>query len=137
MRLFYLATLLLFSTFVKSQVIDSLNTAKKCLYMTEIEREMIYEINRVRHNPKSYIQYLQPMLNEATANLKKYGKGEKNYSVTFSSTTKNGKTVKTTDTTWHYTTEEKVKALTTLINDLKKLKPLSILQPDSGIYNAA
>ena len=82
MRLFYLATLLLFSTLAKSQVIDSLNTAKKCLYMTEIEREMIYEINRVRSNPKSYIQYLQPMLNEATTTLKKYGKGYKNYSVT-------------------------------------------------------
>jgi len=137
MRPFYLATLLLFSTLAKSQVIDSLNTAKKCLYMTEIEREMLYEINRVRSNPKSYIQYLQPMLNEATTTLNKYGKGEKNYSLTFSSTTKNGKTLKTTDTTWHFTTQEKVKALTTLINDLKKLKPLSILKPDSGIYNAA
>src|SRR5204863_7835466 len=117
MRIFYVATLLLFSTLARSQIIDSLNTAKKCLYMTEIEREMIYEINRVRHNPKSYIQYLQPMLNEATARLKKYGKGEKNYSVTFSSTTMDGKTVKTTDTTWHYITQELVKALTTLIND--------------------
>jgi len=77
------------------------------------------------------------MLNEATATLKKFGKGDKNYSVTFSSTIKNGKTVGTTDTTWHYINEEKVKALTTLINDLKKLKPLSILKPDSGIYNAA
>jgi hypothetical protein len=75
MRLFYFATLFSFSTIAKSQVIDSLNTAKKCLYMTEVEREMIYEINRVRHDPKSYIQYLQPMLNEATATLKKYGKG--------------------------------------------------------------
>jgi uncharacterized protein YkwD len=137
MRPSYLATLLLFSTLVKSQVIDSLNTAKKCLYMTEIEREMIYEINRVRHNPKSYIQYLQPMLNEAKATLKKYGKGDKNYSVTFSSSIRNGKTVETTDTTWHSINEEKVKALTTLINDLKKLEPLSILKPDSGIYTAA
>jgi uncharacterized protein YkwD len=137
MRLIYLATLLLFSTLAKSQVIDSLNTAKKSLYMTEIEREMMYEINRVRSNPKSYIQYLQPMLNDATTTLKKNGKGYKNYSVTFSSTTMDGKTVKTTDTTWHYTNEEQVKALTTLVNDLKKLKPLSILQPDSGIYNAA
>jgi N6-adenosine-specific RNA methylase IME4 len=77
------------------------------------------------------------MLNEATATLKKYGKGYKNYSVTFSSTTKNGKTVETTDTTWHYTNQEQVKALTTLINDLKKLKPLSILQPDSGIYKCS
>ena len=105
--------------------------------MTEIEREMLYEINRVRHEPKSYIQYLQPMLNEANATLKKFGKGEKNYSVTFSSTIKDGKTVETTDTTWHYINEEQVKALTTLISDLKKLKPLSILKADRGIYNAA
>lgn len=137
MRVLCLTAPLLFSTLVKSQVIDSLNTAKKCLYMTEIEREMIYEINRVRHNPQSYIQYLQPMLNEATTTFKKYGKGYKNYSVTLSTTTKNGKTIEHTDTTWHYTNQEQLKALTTLINDLKKLKPLSILQPDSGIYNAA
>src|SRR6187401_1214139 len=134
MRLFYLATLLLFSTIVKSQVIDSLNTAKNCVYMSLTEREMIYEINKVRHNPKSYIQYLQPMLNEATTTLKKYDKGYKNYSVTFTTTSNNGKTVETTDTTWHYATEEQVKALTTLINDLKKLKPLTVLKPDSGIY---
>lgn len=105
--------------------------------MSETEREMIYEINKVRSNPRSYIQYLQPMLNEATVTLKKYGKGYKNYSVTFTTTSNNGKTVETTDTTWHYTNEEQIKALTTLINDLKKLKPLSVLKPDSGIYNAA
>ena len=137
MRLFYLATLLLFSTLAKTQVIDSLNTAKKCLYMAEMERQMIYEINRVRSNPRSYIQYLQPMLNEATTTLKKYGKGYKNYSVTFTTTSNNGKTVETTDTTWHYATEEQVKALTTLINELKKLKRLTVLKPDSGIYSAA
>jgi hypothetical protein len=76
MRLLYLATLLLFSTSAKSQVMDSLNTAKKCLYMAEIEREMIYE-NRVRSNPQSYIQYLQPMLNEATNTLKNMAKDTK------------------------------------------------------------
>ena len=74
--------------------------------MTEIEGEMIYEINRVRHNPNSYIQYLQPMLNEAAVALKKNGKGEKNYSMTFSNTTKNGRTIEATDTTWHYTNQE-------------------------------
>ena len=137
MRPVYLTILLLFTTLAKSQVVDSLNTASKCLYMTEIEREMIHEINRVRHEPRSYLQYLQPMLNQATATLKNYGKGYKNYSLTISSTIKDGKTIETRDTTWHYKNEEQVKALTTLINDLKKLKPLSILQPDSGIYNAA
>lgn len=120
-----------------SQVTDSLNTAKNCLYMTAIEREMIYEINRVRSNPKSYIQYLRPMLTYAKDKLETFGKGDKNYSLTFTSSTKNGKEIKTVDTTWHYVNVEEVKALTTLIDDLKKLKPLSVLKPDSGIYNAA
>ena len=30
-----------------------------------------------------------------------------------------------------------MKALSTLVTDLKKLKPLTVLQPDSGIYAAA
>jgi len=75
--------------------------------MSVTEKEMIYEINRVRSNPKSYIQYLQPMLNEATTTLKKYGKGYKNYSVTFTTTSNNGKTVETTDTTFHYAMRSK------------------------------
>jgi len=107
------------------------------MYMTLTEKEMIYEINRVRSDPKSYIQYLQPMLNDANNTLKKYGKGYKNYSVTYTTNTINGKTVETTDTIWHYRNQEEVKALTTLINDLKKLKKLSILKPDTGIYKAA
>lgn len=105
--------------------------------MTTVEREMIYEINRVRSDPKAYIPYLQPLLTHATDRLKTYGKGEKNYSVTFSSSSKNGKEIKTIDTTWHYINVEEVKALTTLISDLERLKPLSVLKPDSGIYNAA
>ncbi|HYO21208.1 MAG TPA: CAP domain-containing protein [Flavisolibacter sp.] len=120
-----------------AQDIDSLNTAKDCLYITLPEREMIYEINRVRSNPKSYIQYISPLLNNAKRQLKIAGRGEKNYSLTFSTTSLNGKTTKSVDTTWHYANEEEVRALTTLISDLKKLKALSVLQPDSGIYKAA
>jgi uncharacterized protein YkwD len=105
--------------------------------MSDIEKEMVYEINRVRSNPQSYIQYIQPRLDEANATLKKYGKGYKNYSLNFTRSTKNGKEIETVDTTWHYAHLEEVKALTTLINDLKKLKSLSVLKPDSGIYNAA
>ena len=119
------------------QYIDSLNTAKNCNYMSATERDMIYEINRVRSNPKSYIQYLEPILKYAKDKLETFGKGQKNYSLTFTSSVKNGKEIKTADTTWHYTTEEEVKAITSLIDDLKKLKPLKILKPDSGIYDAA
>ena len=113
------------------------NTAVNCVYMSPEEREMIHEINRVRYDPSSYLQYLLPMLKEAAQQLKVNGKGEKNYSVTYSSTSQNGKNLASIDTTWHYTNEENVKALTTLMDDLKKLKRLSILLPDSGIYLAA
>jgi uncharacterized protein YkwD len=105
--------------------------------MSAMEKDMIYEINRVRSNPKSYIQYIQPLLNKANNTLKEYGKGSKNYSLTFTTSTKNGKETETIDTTWHYNNVEEVKALTTLINDLKKMKSLSVLKPDNGIYNAA
>ncbi len=101
------------------------------------EREMIYEINRLRSNPKSYLAYIEPLLATAKKVAKNSGKGERNYSLTFTTWTVDGKETKKIDTTWHYTNEEEVKALTTLVNDLKQLKKLSVLQPDSGIYNAA
>lgn len=137
MRISIIGVFLLLSLITNSQVIDSLNTAKSCQYMTDDERAMIYEINLVRSNPKAYIQFLQPLLKKANENLKDYGKGEANYSLTFSTSIKNGKEIKTIDTTWHYTYEEEAKAITSLINDLKKLKPLSVLKPDTGIYKAA
>lgn len=137
MKIYALIICCIISVSVNAQFIDSLNTAKNALYMTAAEREMVYEINRVRHHPTSYLQYLTPLLEEATERLKTTGKGAANYSLTYSSTTINGKETKTIDTTWHYTNEEEVRALTTLINDLKKLKSLSILLPDKGVYNAA
>jgi uncharacterized protein YkwD len=133
-----LFTLLLATPFIaKTQVTDSLNTAKNCLYMKPEEREMLYEINRLRSNPRSYLQYIEPMLTTAKNVLKNFGKGSANYSLTYTTSTSNGKETKKVDTTWHFTNEEEVKALTTLVADLKKLKRLSVLQPDSGIYKAA
>ncbi len=133
----FLLVFLFISSIAKAQLIDSLHTAKNCMYMTAEERLMIYEINRVRSNPASYLQYIQPMLTAAKKTLSKSGKGAKNYSLTFTTNTENGKEKKTIDTTWHYGNEEEVKALTSLVKDLTKLKKLSVLQPDSGIYNAA
>jgi uncharacterized protein YkwD len=137
MRLCSILVLLLFANNSHSQVIDSLNTAKNCSYMSAAEKEMIYEINRVRTNPTSYLPYLQPILDSAKDKLATFGKGEKSYSVTLTSSVKNGIEIKTADTTWHYATEEEVKAIMSLINDLKKIKSLRALKPDSGIYNAA
>lgn len=135
MRIPLLLLLCLTSILARTQIIDSLNTAKNCSYMSADEREMIYEINRVRSNPKSYLVYINPLLIEAREKLKKYGKGPKNYSLTYSST--HGLDKNDIDTTWHYRYEEEVKALNSLVADLSKLKKLSVLQPDTGIYKAA
>jgi uncharacterized protein YkwD len=113
---------------------DSLNTAKNCSYMTAKERDMIYEINRVRSDPRSYLQYIEPLLVSAEQKLKENGKGGRNYSLT-TTTFDGGK--KQIDTTWHFINEEEVHALKTLVEDLKKLERLSILKPDEGIYKAA
>jgi uncharacterized protein YkwD len=121
---------------VHAQPADPLNTAKHCSYMKQEEREMIREINLLRSNPAGYLQFITPLLKQAATTLRKEGKGYKNYSLTISTTTVGEKATTTTDTTWHYTHVEELAALQSLVKDLKKMKPLSILQPDSGIYNA-
>ena len=137
MKILLPALLLFVSLQTRAQLIDSLNTAKNCEYMKAEEREMIYEINRVRSDPPSYLPYIQPLLDKAKQNLEHYGKGAKGYSLTYHSSVKNGVTQQAIDTNWHYENEEEVKALSSLVNELKKMKRLSVLQPDSGIYNAA
>ncbi len=133
-----LLTLLVFAAFFSdAQPPDSLNTARRCAYMTKEERDMICEINLVRSNPQAYIQYIMPMLDNAKKDLVRNGKGAKNYSLTITTTTRNGHLQKKIDTTWNYVNEENVKALNSLIRDLKRSKKLSVLQPDSGIYRAA
>jgi uncharacterized protein YkwD len=127
----------LFPFAVTAQHANLLNTAKDCSYMKPGEREMVHEINVLRSNPASYLPYVEPMLKDAAKTLKQYGRGERNYSLTYKTVTKDGVDRKSIDTTWHYTNEEYVKALTSLVSDLKKMKALSILQPDSGIYLAA
>ncbi|MGG9971958.1 CAP domain-containing protein [Ferruginibacter sp. SUN002] len=113
---------------------EKLNTAKDCKYMEPQEREMIYELNRLRSDPPRYAkEFVKPMLDGALRNLKEYGKGDANYSLTTSYV--NNKPSKV-DTTWHYINEEEVKACQTLYDSLLKMKPLSILLPDEGIYNA-
>ena len=131
-------SLLLFTAFTcGAQVTDSLNTAKNCTYMNTAEKEMIYEINLVRNNPGSYLQFIEPLLEKAKKTLSENGKGTKNYSLSFITTTENGKSHQAIDTTWHFTNDEEVKALNSLVDDLKSIGKLSILLPDNGIYRAA
>ena len=61
------------------------------MYMKPAEREMIFEINRVRSDPKGYLVYIQPLLVTAKQNLKQYGRGDANYAVTFTTRYENNK----------------------------------------------
>src|SRR6185503_10763908 len=107
MRNILFSFLLVSSGVVNAQVIDSLNTAKNCLYMRPEEREMIYELNRLRSNPRSYLPYIEPLLKTSKNYLKNFGKGVKSYSLTFTTHTVDGKESKKIDTNWHYSIEER------------------------------
>jgi uncharacterized protein YkwD len=48
-----------------------------------------------------------------------------------------GERKKSIDTVWSYEYEEEVHAIETLMKDLRNTRPLSILEPDKGIYEAA
>ncbi len=130
------ALCLLLASAAHAQLTSHLNTAAHCTYMKPTEREMIAEINLLRHNPSAYVKFLQPLLAAAQSALRKTGRGRKNYALTYTTTEVNGKKNIQIDTTWNFINEEEVKALQSLIKDLKRCKKLSILQPDSGIYLA-
>jgi len=113
---------------------NSLNTARNADYMQPEEREMVYEINRLRSDPSRYAKtFITIRLNNALKELKEFGKGNANYSLT--TYYEQNKPYKV-DTTWHFVNEELLRALQTLYDTLIKMKPLSILFPDEGIYNA-
>jgi len=48
-----------------SQITRTLNTAARTGYLTEDEKQMIYEINLVRRQPHEYINILKPYLKRA------------------------------------------------------------------------
>lgn len=115
-----------------------LNTAADATWMRAEEREMVYELNRLRSNPQRYVQFLQPALEEAKADLERYGNERKHYSVsTIYTTDHNGVETVRNDTNWHNLYEEKLHAVEDLIAELKALEPMQTLQPDRGIYKAA
>jgi uncharacterized protein YkwD len=121
-----------------SQITRTLYTAAHVTYLTDEEKQMIYEINLVRSQPQEYINILKPYLKRAEAELEIYGPGEVRYSVETTYVQKNGKlSVHHVDTVSYHRYEEEVKAIRSLIEDLKNLQPLTVLQPDYGLYKAA
>ncbi|MES2775785.1 MAG: hypothetical protein V4722_16545 [Bacteroidota bacterium] len=136
MKKLLLPLLFLTAARLDAQLIDSLNTAKNCLYMKPEEREMVYEINSVRSNPRSWVPIIDSIIKRSVMTLKTRGKGQRNYALTYSTITIKGKESKKIDTTWNYENVEELKALRSLLKDLKTMNRLSVLQPDSGIYLA-
>jgi hypothetical protein len=111
----------------------TLQTAKNAAYMDPEEKEMVFEVNKVRKYPARYArEKIFPLLTEAKKTLNEKGKGLKNYSVT--TTYRANQTIH--DTSWFFVNVEEVKALQTLYDSLLGLKPLRILLPDEGIYRA-
>ena len=113
---------------------QKLNTAKDAAYMQQDEKDMIYEINRLRSDPPRYAKlYVAVQLKNALEVYKNEGRGDSSYSIT---TSYRDTSISRVDTNWHFSNEEELHALQTLFDTLMHLKPLSILQPDEGIYKA-
>ncbi len=123
---------------LSAQEYPQLNTAYQADYLSDNEKEMIYELNLVRCKPEVYIKLLKPYLKRAEANLEIHGPGPKSYSVTKHYETFNGKkSITKIDTSWMRSYEEEVAAIKGLIKDLENLEPMPLLYPDKGIYQAA
>ncbi|HMP93739.1 MAG TPA: hypothetical protein PKD90_12745 [Phnomibacter sp.] len=131
--------LLFFSALLSTNLVFSQpnTSANKPAELAEWEWQMIEEINLLRKDPAGYIAFIKPYHSTALEMVKKYGKGSRNYALTISTSTVNGVTQQKVDTTWHYTNLEELKAIESLIADLKKLAPLSQLKYHPGIYKAA
>jgi len=113
---------------------EKLNTAAHAVYMLPQEREMMYELNRLRSDPPRYAQlFIKKQLADAQVLLQTSGKGGTNYSVATSY--RDNRPYKT-DTIFHYVNEENYHALQTLYDTLMQMRPLPILFPDKGIYQA-
>ncbi len=130
---------LIFSpSFISAQDYETLNTARNCSYMKEIEKEMIAEINLVRRDPAGYIKYLNYYYDLAKLNLNHFGNGKRHYSLSIMYEKVNGVGhKKKVDTVWSNEYQEEVHAIESLLKDLQNTPPLSILNPDKGIYEAA
>lgn len=92
-----------------------LNTAKDAAYMSEVEREVIHELNKVRSNPRRYAEDYMEELRSAF-------KGKLFYHP--------GKEVP-------IKTQEGIRPLEECIRVLKKTDPRPLLQPAKGLAKAA
>ncbi|MBK6284749.1 MAG: CAP domain-containing protein [Draconibacterium sp.] len=93
---------------------NNLNTAENVSYLSPIEKEIIYEINLFRSNPADYAdKYIAPLAKNYKGKLLYYP---------------NDKPL---------LTKEGVRAVNECVRELKKVAPLSVVSPSSGLTKAA
>lgn len=114
-------TVLLITVFLCIRVLSNanwktseLNTAASANYLSSFEKEIIFEINKLRSNPSKYASdYLVPLQNRYKRNFLYYP-GDKPLK-----------------------TKEGVKALKECINELKRHKTMPIVFPRKGLHLSA
>jgi len=137
MILIALTALIIITSNSLSQQADPLNTAAGATYMKETEKAMIREINLLRSDPAGYIAYIQEYAEITKKHPELIGSGQMKYSLTFNYMLVDGvEKLKSIDTVWLDKPEDESEAIASLIADLKKTPPLTILKPDKGIYEA-
>ena len=93
---------------------STLNTAARVNYLSPLEKEMIFEINKLRSNPAEYaMEYIAPLTGKFQRKLLYYP-GDKPLQ-----------------------TKEGASALRECIRELKNQKPLPLLYPSLGLSRAA
>lgn len=97
-----------------SDAVDSKNidSARKTAYMTDREKDMIKEINRIRSNPKGYIPVVEKYIAAQQAYKARVVSGKEYI-------------------------DDEIKTAKELIKELNITPALSILQPHEGVYKAA
>lgn len=95
---------------------DSLNTAAGLASLSPMEQEIVFEVNKLRSNPKRYAkEVVEPF-------LERFSENDKEYEIA--------------DGVW-MRTQEGVAAVKECISVLKRAKPLPILYPDEILNKAA
>ena len=135
--LLFLPLLLGFLSDIAGQAADPLNTAANASYMKESEKAMIREINLFRSDPEGYLVYVEQYVEAEKKMPEKVSATQMKYSLTFNYELVDGEEkLLSVDTTWLGEPENEEDAVESLRRELKAARPLSILLPDSGIYEA-
>lgn len=92
----------------------TLNTAANASYLSQFEKDIIFEINRLRSNPAKYAaDFIEPLAKNYRRNMLYYP-GDKPLQ-----------------------TREGISALNECVRELKRQKPLSLVYPSRGLTRAA